>query len=122
MDTPCDRGEVRRETSRLCDRPSGRDDERRERACEEARENAHGDRLVEDSGNMLGVATSGFGTYTSAIRPDGSVYGEGEGGMTTPDGEMITWKGSGLGKLGPGGASATAACCTTGPLRRSSRL
>ena len=58
----------------------------------------------EDSGNMLGVATNGFGTYESVVRPDGSVYGEGEGGMTTTDGELITWKGSGLGKLGPGGA------------------
>jgi len=58
----------------------------------------------EDSGNMLGVATSGFGTYTSVVRPDGSIYGEGQGLMTTPDGEGVTWKGSGLGKFGPGGA------------------
>ncbi len=58
----------------------------------------------EDSGNMLGVATSGIGTYTSVVRPDGSIYGEGQGLMTTPDGEGITWKGSGAGKFGPGGA------------------
>lgn len=58
----------------------------------------------EDSGHMLGVATSGFGTYTSEARPDGSLYGEGQGGAATPDGELITWKGSGAGKLGPGGA------------------
>src|SRR5271157_1786034 len=29
---------------------------------------------------MLGVATNGFGTYTSVVRPDGSIYGEGQGG------------------------------------------
>ena len=58
----------------------------------------------EDSGNMLGVATSGFGTYQSVIRSDGSLYGEGGGLMMTPDGEGITWKGSGVGKFGPGGA------------------
>jgi hypothetical protein len=57
----------------------------------------------EDSGKILGVATTGFGTYTSVVRVDGSVYGEGQGGSITSDGEMISWKGSGLGKLGPGG-------------------
>jgi hypothetical protein len=58
----------------------------------------------EESGTMLGVATSGFGTYTSVVRPDGSIYGEGQGGLFTSDGEGVTWKGSGLGKFGPGGA------------------
>jgi hypothetical protein len=58
----------------------------------------------EDSGNMLGVATNGMGTYTSVARPDGSICGEGHGVMMTPDGEGITWKGSGLGKFGPGGS------------------
>jgi hypothetical protein len=58
----------------------------------------------EDSGTMLGVVTNGMGTYTSEARPDGSVYGEGHGAMITADGEPITWKGSGSGKLLPGGA------------------
>lgn len=58
----------------------------------------------EDSGQVLGVATNGFGTYTSVARPDGSLYGEGQGGMATPEGDLITWKGSGVGKLGAGGA------------------
>jgi hypothetical protein len=58
----------------------------------------------EDSGTMLGAAVTGFGTYTSIIRPDGSAYGEGQGVMTTAEGEMITWKGSGVGKFGTGGA------------------
>ena len=57
----------------------------------------------EDSGNMLGVATNGFGTYKSVIH-DGTPLGEGEGLLMTTDGEMISWKGSGLGKFGPGGA------------------
>jgi hypothetical protein len=58
----------------------------------------------EDSGTMLGVATTGIGTYTSSIRPDGSAYGEGQGLITTADGEAVTWKGTGLGKFGAGGA------------------
>ena len=58
----------------------------------------------EESGNLLGVAYSGFGTYTAEARPDGTVYGEGQGVAMTVDGEAVTWKGSGLGKLGAGGA------------------
>jgi hypothetical protein len=58
----------------------------------------------EDSGRMFGVPTTGMGTYTSVIRQDGSIYGQGEGITTTQDGEGITWKGTGLGKFGPDGA------------------
>src|ERR1700685_4342754 len=58
----------------------------------------------EDSGQLFGVSTTGMGTYTSVIRPDGSIYGEGEGINITQDGEGISWKGTGLGKFGSGGA------------------
>jgi hypothetical protein len=58
----------------------------------------------EDSGKMLGVQTTGFGTYTSAVRPDGSIYGEGQGAEMTQDGELVTWKGSGQGKFKEKGA------------------
>jgi hypothetical protein len=59
---------------------------------------------VGNSIQLFGVPTTGMGTYTSVIRPDGSIYGEGEGINMTQDGEGITWKGTGLGKFGPGGA------------------
>jgi hypothetical protein len=58
----------------------------------------------EESGKMLGIGTTGFGTYTSVVRADGSLYGEGQGGFSTAEGEMAVWKGSGQGKIGPGGA------------------
>jgi hypothetical protein len=58
----------------------------------------------EDSGSVLGVATAGLGTYTSVVRPDGSIFGTGQGLMTTQDGEGVTWEGTGLGKFGAGGA------------------
>jgi hypothetical protein len=58
----------------------------------------------EDSGSMFGVTTAGMGTYTSVIRPDGSVHGEGKGLIMTPDGEVVSWTGSGLGKFGECGA------------------
>ena len=58
----------------------------------------------EESGKMLGFDTTGLGTYTSVVRADGSVYGEGQGAFFTADGEMASWKGSGQGKLAAGGA------------------
>ena len=58
----------------------------------------------EDTGTMFGVATAGMGTYTSIVRPDGSIHGEGQGLIMTPDGELVTWTGAGLGKLGNCGA------------------
>lgn len=58
----------------------------------------------EDSGTMLGIATTGLGTYTSVVRPDGSIFGTGQGLTTTQDGDAITWEGTGLGKFGAGGA------------------
>jgi hypothetical protein len=58
----------------------------------------------EDSGEMLGVAVNGMGTYTSVIRPDGSVHGSGQGISMTEDGEAATWTGTGVGHFGPGGS------------------
>ncbi len=53
---------------------------------------------------MCGVPTTGMGTYTSVIRPDGSIHGQGQGINMTQDGQGITWTGTGVGKFGPGGA------------------
>jgi len=75
----------------------------------------------EDAGTMLGVATTGLGTYTSEACEDGSLYGDGQGAMITADGEAITWRGSGAGKILPGEPSAIAASSTTGRHRRSWR-
>jgi hypothetical protein len=58
----------------------------------------------EDSGKVLGVNVADFGTYTSAVRPDGSICGDGQGVMTTQEGEMIAWTGSGLGRFKDKGA------------------
>ena len=58
----------------------------------------------EDTGQMLGIPTAGMGSYTSTIRPDGSVLGHGQGLSMTQEGEAITWTGTGVGKFGPGGS------------------
>ncbi|MFZ0966816.1 MAG: hypothetical protein WAN13_00975 [Candidatus Acidiferrales bacterium] len=58
----------------------------------------------EETGKWLGIATTGLGTYTSVIRPDGTFFGEGQGLIITADGEGVTWKGSGQGKPNQGGS------------------
>ena len=58
----------------------------------------------EDSGQMLGIPTTGMGTYTSVVRADGSIFGHGQGLTMTQDGESITWTATGVGKFGPGGS------------------
>jgi hypothetical protein len=57
----------------------------------------------EDSGRIFGVPTTGIGTYTSVIHPDGSICGEGKGISTTQDGDAFTWTATGSGKVGAGG-------------------
>ena len=47
----------------------------------------------------LGVDAHQIGTYCSEGRPGGSLFGEGQGVIVTPDGQMATWKGQGVGKL-----------------------
>jgi hypothetical protein len=57
----------------------------------------------EDSGKLFGADVNGFGTYTSTVSADGTLYGDGNGAYLTAEGEAITWKGSGRGKLTPAG-------------------
>jgi hypothetical protein len=58
----------------------------------------------EDRGKLLGLEGANIGTYTSSPRPDGTLTGEGQGIFATVDGEVLTWKGIGTGRLKPGGA------------------
>ena len=50
------------------------------------------------NGVVLGVQTTNIGTYVASARPDGSLFAEGQGIVTTPDGEIATWKGQGVGR------------------------
>jgi hypothetical protein len=56
----------------------------------------------EASGVILGIQTRGVGTYVATARPNGSLFGEGQGMLTTPDGEIATWKGQGIGRTSSG--------------------
>ena len=57
----------------------------------------------EDSGKLFDIPVTGLGTYTSVVRPDGSLFGTGQGMSMTADGESATWSGTGMGHFGPGG-------------------
>jgi hypothetical protein len=58
----------------------------------------------EDSGKLLGFDANNIGTYWAEVRPDGTLYGEGQGINITSEGEMVSWKGSGTGVFRGGGA------------------
>jgi hypothetical protein len=77
----------------------------------------------EDKGTLLGLEGANIGTYTSSPRPDGTLAGEGQGIFASVDGEVLTWKGIGTGRLKPGGAvSYRGALTFSATSQRMSRL
>ena len=74
--------------------------------------NLGGDPKMETSfqanGSILGTNVKETGTYWSIVRPDGTLYGEGQGVMITKDGKTATWTGHGVGTMRKGGARVTA--------------
>jgi hypothetical protein len=52
---------------------------------------------------IVGLAAVNLGTYWSAVQPGGFLFGEGQGITTTQEGDVVTWKGQGAGKMKPGG-------------------
>ena len=53
------------------------------------------------SGNAKYRGTDGteIGTYCTIYRPEGVLYGEGQGIITSKEGEIATWTGSGIGRF-----------------------
>jgi hypothetical protein len=49
------------------------------------------------TGSLMGVNFRETGTYWTVVRADGTLYGEGQGVITTADGKMATWTGHGVG-------------------------
>jgi hypothetical protein len=58
----------------------------------------------EDTSKLLGVDGINIGTYTSSPRADGTLQGEGHGVFASANGDMVTWKGMGTGKMDQSGA------------------
>ena len=49
------------------------------------------------SGTLVGVEMTNVGTYISVMTPAGVFNGSGQGVITTKDGDIVTWTGSGVG-------------------------
>jgi hypothetical protein len=56
-------------------------------------------------GNSVSDRCDNIGTYWSSPRADGSLFGEGQGVFMTADGEMVSWKDLGSGRLTGGGGA-----------------
>ena len=57
----------------------------------------------ESAGSLVGVNVKNMGTYWSEVRANGTLYGEGQGLARGENGEIITWKGQGVGEMTPSG-------------------
>jgi hypothetical protein len=57
----------------------------------------------EATGSLLGVKTRVMATYTSQVRPDGTIFGTGHGVLMGAEGEMASWQGSGVGTFDASG-------------------
>jgi hypothetical protein len=55
------------------------------------------------AGTLLGVKYQDMGTYESELRPDGTIFGTGQGIYMGAGGQMATWTGQGVGILAKGG-------------------
>ncbi len=53
----------------------------------------------QETGKILDIDVTGIGTFWGIIKEDGELYGEGQGIITTSDGENATWEGQGIGKM-----------------------
>ena len=55
-------------------------------------------------GKILGVDETDIGTYESVMRPDGTLFGAGQGVIMGKGGETATWNGGGVGIIKPDGS------------------
>src|SRR5438132_3838579 len=51
------------------------------------------------SGQLVGMEATDMGTYVSVVRPDGTLFGDGQGVSMTADGDVVTWRGQGVGRF-----------------------
>jgi hypothetical protein len=59
---------------------------------------------VEETASFLGVEGLNIITYVSHTKPDGSLEGQGEGVFASLQGDIVTWKGMGVGRFGENGS------------------
>jgi len=59
----------------------------------------------ETHGMLLGIDSHEIATYCAVGRADGTLYGEGQGLITSPQGDMATWRGQGVGRMTESGGT-----------------
>jgi hypothetical protein len=52
-----------------------------------------------ETGKILDVDVADIGTFWSIIKENGGMYGEGQGIIMTENGDVVNWKGYGIGKM-----------------------
>lgn len=52
-----------------------------------------------ESTKLMGLAATDIGTYTAAMRADGTLFGQGQGIVTGQQGDVACWTGQGVGLL-----------------------
>src|SRR5437899_17937 len=65
----------------------------------------HCEVTFETHGTLLDIETNEVGTYEAIVRPDGTLFGEGQGVLSSPQGDMATWRGQGAGRLDASGGT-----------------
>ncbi|HEY9068420.1 MAG TPA: hypothetical protein VIO33_25775 [Burkholderiaceae bacterium] len=63
------------------------------------------------AGSIYGVAVTDTGTYVATLRPDGTLYGEGQGVVMGKTGETATWTGAGVGTMKQNGSISYRGAC-----------
>ncbi|MFD5323364.1 hypothetical protein [Streptomyces sp. NPDC127092] len=63
----------------------------------------HLEASFQSTGTLLGVAVTDMGTYDSVMQADGTLYGDGQGCSMTQDGDIVTWHGTGIGRMNESG-------------------
>jgi len=61
---------------------------------------------IETQGNLLGIDATEIATYWSMMRPDGSLFGEGQGVLLGKNGEAATWVAQGVGTTKQDGSTS----------------
>jgi hypothetical protein len=60
----------------------------------------------QDTGSLLGVGFQETGTYSAVLRPDGTLFGEGQGLVMSAEGDAASWVGQGVGTIQKDGSSS----------------
>lgn len=63
------------------------------------------------AGSIYGVGANDTATYVATMRPDGTLYGEGQGVLMGKSGEAATWVGQGVGTMKKDGSISYRGAC-----------